>query len=131
HLAGWEALLLAFLGGVVLNAMPCVFPILSLKLLSLTRQAHRRRSERLASGLAYTAGVLASFAALCGGLLALRTGGEAVGWGFRLQTPIFVAIVAYLIFAMGLSLSGVAAYGASFAGAGGGLARRSGLTGTC
>jgi thiol:disulfide interchange protein DsbD len=130
RLAGWEALLLAFLGGVALNAMPCVFPILSLKLLSLTRQAHGHRSERLASGLAYTAGVLASFAALGGGLLALRTGGEAIGWGFQLQTPVFVAIVAYLIFAMGLSLSGVAAYGTSFAGTGGRVAHWSGLTGT-
>ena len=91
-LAWWEALLLAFLGGVVLNAMPCVFPILSLKLLSLTRQAHGHRSERLGSGLAYTAGVLASFAALGGGLLALRTGGQAIGWGFQLQTPVFPAL---------------------------------------
>ena len=84
-LAWWEALLLAFLGGVILNAMPCVFPILSLKLLSLARQAHGHRSERLGSGLAYTAGVLASFAVLGGGLLALRTGGQAIGWGFQLQ----------------------------------------------
>jgi thiol:disulfide interchange protein len=129
-LAWWEALLLAFLGGVVLNAMPCVFPILSLKLLSLTRQAHGRRSERLGSGLAYTAGVLASFAALGGGLLALRTGGQAIGWGFQLQTPVFVAVIAYIIFAMGLSLSGVATFGAGFAGTGGRLVRRSGLTGT-
>ena len=129
-LAWWKALLLAFLGGVVLNAMPCVFPILSLKLLSLTRQAHGHRSERLGSGLAYTAGVLASFAALGGGLLALRTGGQAIGWGFQLQTPVFVAVIAYIIFAMGLSLSGVAAFGAGFAGTGGRLARRSGLTGT-
>ena len=129
-LAWWEALLLAFLGGVVLNAMPCVFPILSLKLLSLTRQAHGHRSERLGSGLAYTAGVLASFAALGGGLLALRTGGQAIGWGFQLQTPVFVAVIAYIIFAMGLSLSGVAAFGAGFAATGGRLARRSGLTGT-
>src|SRR4029077_232998 len=102
-LAWWEALLLAFLRGVVLNAMPCVFPILSLKLLSLTRHAHAHRSERLGSGLAYTAGVLASFAALGGGLLALRTGGQAIGWGFQLQTPVFVAVIAYIIFAMGLS----------------------------
>jgi thiol:disulfide interchange protein len=129
-LTWWEALLLAFLGGVVLNAMPCVFPILSLKLLSLTRQAHGHRSERLASGLAYTAGVLASFAALGGGLLALRTGGQAIGWGFQLQTPVFVAVIAYIIFAMGLSLSGVAAFGAGIAGTGGRLVRGSGLTGT-
>jgi thiol:disulfide interchange protein len=129
-LAWWEALLLAFLGGVVLNAMPCVFPILSLKLLSLTRQAHGHVTERLGSGLAYSAGVLASFAVLGGGLLALRTGGQAIGWGFQLQTPVFVAVIAYIIFAMGLSLSGVAAFGASFTGTGEILARRSGLTGT-
>ena len=129
-LTGWEALLLAFLGGVVLNAMPCVFPILSLKLLSLARQAHRHRSEQLGQGLAYTAGVLVSFAALGGGLLVLRAGGQAIGWGFQLQTPVFVAVIAYLLFAMGLSLSGVAAFGAGFAGAGGRLASGSGLTGT-
>src|SRR6202011_2789836 len=67
----WQALLLAFLGGVVLNAMPCVFPILSLKLLSVAQHAHGHRSERAYHGIAYTAGVLASFAALGIALLAL------------------------------------------------------------
>jgi len=129
-LAIWQALLLAFLGGIVLNAMPCVFPILSLKLLSLAGQAHGRRAEQLGHGLAYTAGVLASFAALGGALLSLRAGGRAIGWGFQLQTPVFVAVIAYLLLAMGLSLSGVAAFGAGFAGTGGRLAGRSGLTGT-
>ena len=129
-LAAWQALLLAFLGGIVLNAMPCVFPILSLKLLSLTRQAHGHRADQLGHGLAYTAGVLASFAALGGALLMLRAGGRAIGWGFQLQTPVFVAVIAYLLLAMGLSLSGVAAFGARFSGTGEGLAGRSGLTGT-
>ena len=129
-LAGWQALLLAFLGGVVLNAMPCVFPILSLKLLSLTRQAHGHRSEQLGHGLAYTAGVLLSFAALGGALLALRAGGRAIGWGFQLQTPVFVAVIAYLSFAMGLSLSGVVDFGARLAGTGSRLSGRSGLTST-
>jgi thiol:disulfide interchange protein len=129
-LAAWQALLLAFLGGIVLNAMPCVFPILSLKLLSLAGRAHGRRAEQLGHGLAYTAGVLASFAALGGALLALRAGGRAIGWGFQLQTPAFVAVIAYLLLAMGLSLSGVAVFGAGFAGTGGRLASRSGLTGT-
>lgn len=129
-LAWWKALLLAFAGGVVLNAMPCVFPILSLKLLSLAKQAHGHRSEQISHGLAYTAGVLASFAALGGALLALRAGGQAVGWGFQLQSPIFVALVAYLLFAMGLSLSGVVAFGGTFAGAGSRFAGRSGLAGT-
>jgi thiol:disulfide interchange protein len=126
----WQALLLAFLGGVVLNAMPCVFPILSLKLLSVAQQAHGHRSERAYHGLAYTAGVLASFAALGIALLALRAGGQAVGWGFQLQSPVFVAVLAYLLFAMGLSLSGVAGVGGTFAGVGGRLATRSGLAGT-
>jgi thiol:disulfide interchange protein DsbD len=129
-LAWWEALLLAFLGGVVLNAMPCVFPILSLKLLSLARQAHGHRLEHLRHGLAYTAGVLASFVALGGAILALRTGGQAVGWGFQLQSPMFVSVLAYLLFAMGLSLSGVVGFGASLAGTGGRFAGRSGLAGT-
>ncbi|MGA7260717.1 MAG: protein-disulfide reductase DsbD domain-containing protein [Stellaceae bacterium] len=126
----WQALLLAFLGGVVLNAMPCVFPILSLKLLSVAQQAHGHRSERAYHGLAYTAGVLASFAALGIALLALRAGGQAVGWGFQLQSPAFVAVLAYLLFAMGLSLSGVAGFGSALAGVGGQFAARSGLAGT-
>src|SRR6516164_11376637 len=129
-LAGWQALLLAFLGGILLNAMPCVFPILSLKLLSLARQAHGHRSEQLGHGLAYTAGVVLSFAALGGALLVLRAGGQAIGWGFQPQAPVFVAVIAYILLAMGLSLSGVAVFGAGFAGMGGGLAGRSGLTGT-
>jgi thiol:disulfide interchange protein DsbD len=128
--AWWEALMLAFLGGIVLNVMPCVFPILSLKLLGLAKQAHGGRSQQLGHGLAYTAGVLATFAALGGALLALRAGGQAVGWGFQLQSPIFVAVLAYLLFAMGLSLSGVVAFGTSFADAGGRIAGRSGLAGT-
>ncbi len=128
-LAWWQALLLAFAGGVVLNAMPCVFPILSLKLLSLARQMHRRRSDHFGHGLAYTAGVLSSFAALGGALLMLRAGGQAIGWGFQLQSPIFVAVLAYVLFAMGLSLSGVVDFGASLAGAGGRLAGRSGPAG--
>ena len=126
----WQALLLAFLGGVVLNAMPCVFPILSLKLLSVAQHAHGQRTERAYHGLAYTAGVLASFAALGVALLALRAGGQVVGWGFQLQSPVFVAVLAYLLFAMGLSLSGVAGFGGSLGGVGGRLAARSGLAGT-
>jgi thiol:disulfide interchange protein DsbD len=129
-LAWWQALLLAFLGGIVLNAMPCVFPILSLKLLSLGRQAHGDRTEALCHGLVYTTGVLVSFAALGGALLALRAGGRAIGWGFQLQTPVFVAVVAYLLLAMGLSLSGVAAFGTGLSGTGGTLVGRSGMAGT-
>jgi DsbC/DsbD-like thiol-disulfide interchange protein/cytochrome c biogenesis protein CcdA len=126
----WQALLLAFLGGVVLNAMPCVFPILSLKLLSLAKQAHGHRIGQLSHGLAYTAGVLLSFVALGSALLAMRAGGQVVGWGFQLQSPIFVAVLAYLLFTMGLSLSGAVDFGVRFAGIGGRLAGRTGLAGT-
>jgi thiol:disulfide interchange protein/DsbC/DsbD-like thiol-disulfide interchange protein len=123
----WQALLLAVLGGVVLNLMPCVFPILSLKILVLVGRAHGRRRERIAHGLAYTAGVILSFAALGGALLIARAAGQAVGWGFQLQSPVFVALIAYLLFAMGLGLSGAAVFGGFAAGLGGGLlAGRSG-----
>ena len=126
----WQALLLAFLGGVVLNAMPCVFPILSLKLLSVAQHAHGRRVERISHGFAYTVGVLTSFAALGIALLVLRAGGQAVGWGFQLQSPVFVAMLAYVLFAMGLSLSGVAGFGAALAGVGGHVGAHPGLVGT-
>src|SRR6185295_239162 len=80
------ALALALVGGMLLNLMPCVFPVLSLKVLGFARQAHDRRTL-LAGGLAYTAGVVLSFVALASLLLALRAGGEQLGWGFQLQSP--------------------------------------------
>ena len=93
-------------------------------------EAHGHASEQFGHGLAYTAGVLASFAVLGGALLALRAGGQAIDWGFQLQTLVFVAVVAYLLFAMGLSLSGVVTFGAGLAGTDGRLAAWSGMTGT-
>ena len=122
-----QALAFAFIGGMILNLMPCVFPILSLKLLSFA--AVPETAKRHHHGCAYAAGVIVSFAALGGGLIALRAGGAAVGWGFQLQSPWVVALLAYLLLAMGLSLSGVAEFGAGFAGAGGRLAGRGGLAG--
>jgi thiol:disulfide interchange protein DsbD len=123
----WQALLLALVGGVVLNLMPCVLPILSLKVLSIAdaTDAVRRRQQ----GLAYALGVVSSFAALGSALVALRAGGAAIGWGFQLQSPFIVGLLAYLMLAMGLSLSGVAEFGAGLAGIGGGLAGRRGLSG--
>ncbi len=126
HPDWWQALVFAFVGGLILNLMPCVFPVLSLKLFGL---AAADPSARHHHGLAYTAGVLISFAALGGVLLALRAGGAAVGWGFQLQSPVMVALLAYLMLAMGLSLSGVAEFGAGFAGIGDRLAGRDGLIG--
>ncbi len=123
----WQALLLAFIGGAILNLMPCVFPILSLKLLGIAVSVHRAEERR--HGLAYAAGVMISFAALGGLLLALRAGGAAIGWGFQLQSPVVVALLAYLLFAMGLSLSGVVEFGVGLGGIGSRFAERTGLAG--
>ncbi|HTZ35354.1 MAG TPA: protein-disulfide reductase DsbD domain-containing protein, partial [Stellaceae bacterium] len=114
--AWWQALLFAFVGGMILNLMPCVFPILSLKLLSFAGAEPARRHHH---GIAYAAGVLASFVGLGGTLVALRAGGAAIGWGFQLQSPPVVGLLAYLMLAMGLSLSGVAEFGAGLVGVGG------------
>jgi thiol:disulfide interchange protein DsbD len=125
---GWgQALVFAFIGGLILNLMPCVFPVLSLKLLSFAAVADP--AKRHHHGIAYTAGVLASFAALGGALIALRAGGAAIGWGFQLQSPLVVGLLAYLMLAMGLSLSGVAEFGLGMTGIGGRLAEREGLAG--
>jgi thiol:disulfide interchange protein DsbD len=120
----------AFLGGLILNLMPCVFPVLSIKVLSLVRHAGEGPARLRLHGFAYTAGVLASFLALAGVLIALKGGGAAIGWGFQLQSPLVVAGLAYLLFAMGLSLSGVVEVGGGLAGVGDRLARRSGLSGS-
>ncbi len=100
------ALLLALAGGALLNLMPCVFPVLSLKVLGFAHHASNRRAL-LVGGLAYTAGVVLSFVALAGLLLALRAGGEQLGWGFQLQTPAVVAVLAALFTLIGLNLAGV------------------------
>jgi len=121
---------LALLGGLILNLMPCVFPVLSIKLLGLVRQSGESRSRVRLHGLAYTAGVLASFLGLAALLIALKGGGASLGWGFQLQSPPVVAALAYLLVAVGLSLSGVFSLGGRFAGIGDGLARRSGLPGS-
>lgn len=101
------ALISAFLGGIILNIMPCVLPILSLKALSIAKKAAHEPAKVRAMGFAYTAGILASFAVIAGGLIALQHAGEAVGWGFQLQSPLFVTVLIYVIFLVGLNLSGV------------------------
>ncbi|MEM8853292.1 MAG: thioredoxin family protein, partial [Pseudomonadota bacterium] len=102
-----QAILFAFLGGMLLNLMPCVFPVLALKALGLVQHARQSTAHRAAIGGAYMAGVLASFAALTAVFLGLKASGVAVGWGFQLQEPVFVSAMAVLLFALGLSLSGV------------------------
>ncbi len=104
-------LLFALLGGIILNLMPCVFPVLSIKVLSLTSAHLGDRSKHL-HGIAYTAGIVISFVAIAALLLAFREAGEAVGWGFQLQSPIFVSLLAYLLFTAGLSFSGLLVVGA-------------------
>lgn len=114
----WGALLLALAGGFVLNLMPCVFPVLSLKALTLKQDPHLKRH-----GVLYTAGVVLSFVALAAVLLALRGAGQALGWGFQLQSPGLIAALALLFFAMGLSLSGVISFGERLMGLGQNLAQ--------
>lgn len=121
---------LAFLGGLLLNLMPCVFPVLSIKVLSLVKQSGEEPGPVRLHALAYTFGVLASFLALAGLLIALKAAGLGLGWGFQLQSPVVVAALAYLLFAMGLSLSGVVHVGGGISGVGDGLTRRSGLQGS-
>jgi len=121
-------LVLALVGGLLLNLMPCVFPVLAMKALGLARQADAPTSKRLAHGLAYSGGVVASFLALAGVLVALRAGGDAVGWGFQLQEPLVVGALAYVCAAVGLNLSGVFEIGSRFANVGGGWIRGDGHT---
>jgi thiol:disulfide interchange protein DsbD len=120
-------LTLAFLGGAILNLMPCVFPILSLKVLSFARSTDH---DRHLHSWVYAAGVIASFVAVAGLLIVLQQAGNAIGWGFQLQSPGFVIALAYLFIAMGLSLSGVVALGGNLMNTGSGLANRGGLTGS-
>lgn len=119
----------ALLGGLLLNLMPCVFPILSLKALSLARAGNSEREART-EGLAYTGGVLATMALLGGLLLALKAGGEAVGWAFHLQDPRMVALLALLMTAIGLNLAGVFEVTTRLAGTGQGLVSRGGAQGS-
>jgi len=120
-------LVLAFLGGAILNLMPCVFPVLSLKVLSFARSTDHNRHLQ---SWVYTAGVITSFVAVAALLIGLQQAGNAIGWGFQLQSPGFVIALAYLFIAMGLSLSGVLEIGSNLMNTGGALASRGGLAGS-
>lgn len=124
------ALLFAFLGGLILNLMPCVFPVVSLKVLGFVEQAGESRGRLFAHGLVFAAGVLTSFWALAGALLALRAGGSEIGWGFQLQHPAVVIVLAAIFFLLGLSLFGVFEIGLSLTGAGSNLQARKGFGGS-
>ena len=105
-------LLFALTGGMILNLMPCVFPVLSIKALSFTMN-HQTQSQKQSHGLAYTAGVISSFLSIAIVMLTLRAAGEAIGWGFQLQSPVFVIALIYLFFIMGLAFLGYLEIGTS------------------
>ena len=114
-------LFLAILGGLILNLMPCVFPVLSIKAMGLVEQARKHPAAVRTKGLVFAAGVISSMLGLATVLLALRAGGEQIGWGFQLQSPLFVTLMIYLLLAVGLNLSGVFEVGGGLAGVGDGL----------
>jgi thiol:disulfide interchange protein DsbD len=121
---------LAFLGGLLLNLMPCVFPVLFLKALALVHSGHRELHKLRTHGLVYAAGILVSFWALVGVLLGLRAAGATLGWGFQFQSPVFLALMAGLLFFLGLSLAGQFEIGLTLTSAGGALAQKQGYTGS-
>lgn len=120
-------LLLAILGGAILNLMPCVFPVLSFKVLAF---ANNNNHTPIIHGVVYAAGVVISFVAVAAILVSLQAAGEAIGWGFHLQSPWLVAALVYLFFVMGLSLSGFIELGGSLMNIGGNLAQKSGYSGS-
>lgn len=122
--------LLAFVGGLILNLMPCVFPVLGIKIMGFVNQAGHERRRVAGHGIAFTAGVLLSFWVLAGVLAILRAGGAELGWGFQLQSPAFVFSLAAVMLLFGLNMSGVFEFGLAATGIGSGLQSRSGLAGS-
>lgn len=126
-MAWLAAILLALLGGLILNLMPCVLPVLSFKAMALAQAGTAGHARQHA--LWYTAGVMSSFAALGIGVLALRSAGQALGWGFQLQQPIVVGLLALFMFAIGLMMSGLFHWGSGLVGMGQSLTEKSGPAG--
>ncbi|MCX6937418.1 MAG: protein-disulfide reductase DsbD family protein [Verrucomicrobia bacterium] len=120
----------AFFGGLILNLMPCVFPVLGLKVLGFVQQAGADRKKITAHGLVFTSGVLLSFWLLAAVLALLRAGGEQLGWGFQLQEPGFVFVLAAGLLAFAMNLSGVFEFGLGATALGGGLQQKQGLAGS-
>ena len=120
------AVLFAFLGGIILNLMPCVFPVLALKAFGFAKAAEGGHRQQ---GIAYLGGVLASFAMLAAVIAILREGSASLGWGFQFQSPAFVLALALLFFVMGLSLSGVLSFGGGLMSIGDSLSRKPGNAG--
>lgn len=122
------AILFALLGGLILNLMPCVFPVLSIKILSLVQHVGSHSSEIRLHGWVYLAGVVASFVGVAVVLIALRAGGAQIGWGFQLQSPLVVTLLAYLFFVIGLNLFGLFEIGATLMNIGQGKLDERGLS---
>lgn len=123
-------LALAFVGGLILNLMPCVFPVLGIKILGFVNQAGSDRRKVTLHGLAFAAGVLLSFWALAGALAVLQSAGQKLGWGFQLQSPAFVFTLTIVLLVFGLSLSGVFEFGLRATGVGAGLQSKQGFGGS-
>ena len=124
------ALIFALVGGLILNLMPCVFPVLSIKALSLCKTAQDHPEKARLHGLAYTAGVVLSFLTIAGVLITFQTAGAEIGWGFQLQNPWVVGALAYLLFILGLNLMGFFEFANPFANIGGSLAQKEGASGS-
>ncbi|MEL7185476.1 MAG: thioredoxin family protein [Pseudomonadota bacterium] len=117
----WQAALFAFVGGIILNLMPCVFPILSMKALSLVNMGQQDQRAARESGLIYTAGILVAFAAIGASLLVIRSAGEAVGWGFQMQNPLINTGIGLLMVLIAMNLFGAFEIGTRIMGVGQGL----------
>ncbi|MBS0525971.1 MAG: thioredoxin family protein [Proteobacteria bacterium] len=124
-----QALLFALLGGLILNLMPCVFPVLAMKAAALARLGGHARSAMRRDGIAYTAGVLVAFGAMAAVVVAIRASVGDVSWGFQFQSPIFSLLVAYLFFVIGLNLAGMFEVEGSFTGVGQSLTAKGGPVG--
>lgn len=122
--------LFAFIGGLILNLMPCVFPVISLKILGFVKQAGEDPRAVWHHGLVFAGGVLVSFWALAAVLIALRAGGAGIGWGFQLQSPAVLVSLSLLFFILALNLFGVFEFGLSLTTAGGGVAQKQGWAGS-
>ncbi len=123
-------LALAFLGGLVLNLMPCVFPVLGIKILGFVNQSGQDKKKVILHGLVFTAGVLLSFWSLAAVLAILRAGGQELGWGFQLQEPGFVFILAAVMLVFAMNMSGVFEFGLAATGVGAELQMKSGFAGS-
>ncbi|MCB8874658.1 protein-disulfide reductase DsbD family protein [Acidisoma silvae] len=120
----------ALLGGLILNLMPCVFPVLAMKAAHLAHLGDATRGRARRDGFVYGLGILVSFLALAGVLFGLREGGSVVGWGFQFQSPDFVLAITWLLFAVGLSFSGILTVGMRWIGLGQGLTETGGALGS-